>query len=162
MSVNPISPDVFQGGQMTDLPAFAGTFDGTELFEVVAAPTGQTVEESGVNYKITSTLLAYLLGTVSYSALTIITAGASYDSVATDTRILVNKTVGSPTTINLLGGEQYSHPVLVKDVKLDADVNPITVTFPGTYDGVASPIVINTQGGYIWFNPLPEGNFYAA
>lgn len=146
---------------MTDLPEFSGTFDGLEVMEIVAAPSGETNEASGVNYQITTELLAFLLGKAAYSALTIITSGASYDSVDTDTRILVDKTVGSATTINLLDGAEYSQPVLVKDVKGDADVNPITITFPGTMDGVSSPIVINSQYGFFWFNPLPEGNFYA-
>lgn len=148
--------NTFNGGQMTDLPEFAGTFDGTELFEVVAPGN----EAEGINYSITSALLAFLIGSVQY-ALTIITSGASYDSVDTDTRILVNKTIGSATTINLLAGDLYSQSVLIKDMKGDADVNPITITFPGTYDGVSSPIVINASYGSIWFNPLPEGNFYA-
>lgn len=159
MSVNPISPEVFQGGQMTDLPVFSGTLNGTELMEIVAAPSGQTNAAAGVNYQITTALLSLLLGGGGQP--TIITSGASYDSVATDGRILVNKTIGSATTINLLGGASYVGPVLVKDLKGDADVNPITVTFPGTFDGVASPLTINTKYGWIWFTPLAAGNFYA-
>jgi hypothetical protein len=149
---------VFQGGQMTDLPAYPGTLDVTALMEIVSP--GNVV--SGVNYRISIAQLALIVGSGSSAALTIITSGASYNSVQTDTRILVNKTVGSPTTIALLAASNYFQPVLVKDLKRDADVNPITITFPGTYDGAASPLTINTQGGWIWFNPLPTGNFYDA
>lgn len=161
MSVNPITPDVFQGGQMTDLPVFTGTLNGTEVVEIVAAPQGQSNAAAGINYQITTLLLAYLLNAASY-VITFVTSGATYNSVGTDTRILVNKTVGSATTVNLLAGNSYSQPVLVKDEKGDADVNPITINYPGTYDGVAGPITISTAYGYVWFNPLPTGNFYAA
>ncbi len=88
-------------------------------------------------------------------------AGASYVSVQSDTRILVNKTIGSATSVTLLAGSAYLQPVLVKDLKGDATTNNITVNFPGTYDGIASPLKIVNAYGWIWFNPLPGGNFYA-
>lgn len=148
----------FNGGQMTDLPEFVGTsFDGTELFEIVAPGN----EEEGINYGIPSALLAALLVQIT-SLPTFITSGAAYHSVAADTRILVNKTIGSATSVVLLGGASYKQPVLVKDLKGDADVNPITVTFAsGTLDGLSS-VVINNPFGYFWFNPLANGNFYDA
>lgn len=152
---NPLLND-FQGGQMTDLPAYPGTFDLTALMEIVSPGNAA----NGVNYGVTLAQLALIIG--GGGAPTIITSGASYNSVVTDTRILVNKTIGSATAITLLNGASYFQPVLVKDLKGDADVNPITITFPGTYDGIASPLTINTQFGFIWFNPLAAGNFYAA
>lgn len=157
MSVSP-SPAIFNGGQMTDLPALPSLTKAVllaSLMEIVAPGT----EADGVNYQVTLARLALVIG--SGGDPTIILAGASYNSVVTDTRILVNKTIGSATTINLLGGASYFQPVLIKDLKGDADVNPITIAFPGTYDGVASPLTINTQFGWIWFNPLAAGNFYA-
>lgn len=152
---NPLLND-FQGGQMTDLPPYPGTLDLTALVMLVSP--GNAAQ--GVNYAATLAQLALIIG--SGGAPTIIAAGATYNSVQTDTRILVNKTIGSATAITLLGAANYFQPVLVKDLKLDADVNPITVNFVGTYDGVASPLTINTQGGWIWFNPLASGNWYAA
>ena len=149
------SPIQWQGGQMTDLPSYPGTLDLTALMEIVAPGN---VEE-GVNYAISLAQLALIIG--GGGDPTIITSGATYNSVATDTRILVNKTIGSATTINLLAGSSYFQRVLVKDLKGDAATNPITVTFPGTFDGVASPLTINTNYGWIWFNPLAAGNFYA-
>jgi hypothetical protein len=149
---------VFQGGQMTDLPAYSGALDVTALMEIVSP--GNVL--NGVNYKITIAQLALIVGSGSSAALTIITSGASYNSVQTDTRILVNKTVGSPTTVALLAGSSYFQPVLVKDLKGDAGTNNITVTFPGTFDGIASPLTISTNYGWIWLNPLPTGNFYDA
>ncbi len=95
------------------------------------------------------------------AAPTEITAGASYPSVATDKRILVNKTVGSATSIVLSAASSKQGPVLVKDIKGDADVNPITITFTGgdTADGLASVPINFPYGGY-WFNPLSTGNWY--
>ena len=151
---NPLLND-FQGGQMTDLPAYPGTLDLTALVEVVSPGNAA----SGVNYAATLAQLALIIG--GGGALTIITSGASYTSLQTDTRILVNKTVGSPTTVALLAASSYFQPVLVKDLKGDAGTNNITVTFPGTYDGIASPLTISNNFGWIWFNPLPTGNFYA-
>jgi len=147
---------VFEGGQMTDLPAYPGGPDSTALMEVVS-PGNVT---NGVNYAITPTQLAVLMGVTIYNP-TFVTSGASYSSTSSDSRILVNKTVGSPTTIALLAGSAYAQPLMVKDLKGDADVNPITITFPGTYDGASSPVTISTQYGAVWFNPLSTGNFYA-
>lgn len=146
--------DIFTGGQMTDLPAYPGTLDLTALMEIVSPGTAA----AGVNYGITLAQLALIIG--GGGALTIITSGATYASVQTDTRILVNKTVGSPTAITLLAASVYFQPVLIKDIKGDAGTNNITVNFPGTYDGIASPLTINTNYGWLWFNPLPTGNFY--
>lgn len=164
MSVNPVFPDVFQGGQMTDLPVFSGTLNGTELLEVVAAPTGQTNEASGVNYQISSLLLAQLL--IGAGALpTIITAaatpGSPYVALTSDVRVLFNKTVGATSGANIGGAVARNNvPIMVRDIKGDADVNNISVSFTGTCDGIASPIVIGQPyAGYI-FNPLPNGNWY--
>lgn len=152
---NPFLND-FQGGQMTDLPLYPGTLDLTALMEVVSPGNAA----AGVNYAISLAQLALIIG--GGGAPTFVASGATYASVATDTRILVNKTVGSATAITLLGAGSYFQPVLVKDEKGDADVNPITINFSGTYDGIASPLTINTQFGFIWMNPLPNGNWYAA
>jgi hypothetical protein len=151
---NPFLND-FQGGQMTDLPAYPGTFDLTALMEIVSPGTAS----GGVNYGITLAQLALIVA--SGGAPTIILSGATYNSVATDTRILVDKTVGGVITVNLLAATSYFQPVLIKDIKGDADINNITVAFSGTYDGAASPLTISTQYGWIWMNPLASGNWYA-
>lgn len=147
--------EIFQSGQMTDLPPYPGGIDPSALFEVVSPGTA----EAGVNYSITAAQMAVLIGAPSYSN-KIITAGASYNSVNTDTRILINKTIGSATSVVLLPSASYGQPVMVKDAKGDADVNPITVTFSGgqLMDGLAQ-VVINNPFGFFWFNPLAAG-FY--
>lgn len=164
MSVNPVFPVVFNGGQMTDLPEFSGTLNGQELLEVVAASLNADLVADGVNYSITSQLLALLLFAVG-NAPTILTSGATvgvpYAALTSDVRVLLNKTVGAPSGVNIGGGAaRNSVPIMVRDIKGDAGANSITVTFTGTVDGLASPIVINSNyAGYI-FNPLPNGNWY--
>lgn len=141
---------------MTDLPAYPGTADFTALMEIVSPGNAAL----GLNYSITLAQLALVIG--NGGAPTIITSGSTYNSVQTDTRILVNKTMGSATVITLLGAAQYLQPVLIKDLKGDADVNNITINFTGTFDGIASPLTITTQFGWLWLNPLASGNWYAA
>jgi hypothetical protein len=150
---------IFQGGQMTDLPPFPFTVDLTALIEIVSPGN----EIAGVNYAATALQLGQLIGGVIYSQPTFVLAGSVYNSIITDTRILVNKTIGSATSIVLAPSAGYQLPVLVKDLKLDAATNPITVTFSGgqTLDGL-SQIVINNTGGYFWFNPLASGGWYDA
>lgn len=147
----------FNGGQMTDLPAYPGGADPTALMEIVSPGNA----DQGINYAITLNELALLIGGGG-GTVTIIIAGSVYNSVATDTKILVNKTIGGPITINLLAANLYTSPILIKDLKGDSDVNNITVAFAGTYDGMASPLTISTQFGWIWFNPLASGNWYAS
>ncbi len=151
---NPLLND-FQGGQMTDLPTYPGTADFTALMEIVSPGTAA----NGVNYAINLAQLALIVGNGGLP--TIITSGATYNSVATDTRILANKTIGGALTVNLLAATSYFQPVLIKDLKGDAGTNNITVTYAGTYDGIASPLTINTNYGWIWMNPLASGNWYA-
>lgn len=140
---------------MTDLPPYPGTVDLTALFEIVSPGTAK----DGVNYSITLSKLALLINETIFAP-TFVTSGSTYNSVSSDTRILVNKTIGSPTSIVLLGAASYLQPVLIKDIKGDAFTNNITVSFAGTYDGIASPLRITTNYGWIWMNPLPNGNFY--
>lgn len=156
MVANPLIEE-FQSGQMTDLPAYPGGNDPTALFEVVSPGNA----EEGFNYKIRADEMAVLIGAPVYQN-NIIASGATYNSVATDTRILINKTIGSATSVVLLESAEYGQPILIKDAKGDADVNPITITFSGgeLMDGL-NQVVINTPYGFYWFNPL-EAGFYGS
>lgn len=154
---------IFTGGQMTDLPQFPGSFDGGELIEIVAPGNA----EAGINYSVTLTLLTQYIQTLSFTP-TFLTAGADNpaDPFLVDlsiNRLLVNKTVGSATYLQLDLASTFRLPVLIKDLKGDADVNPITVTFSGgeTMDNL-NQVVIGNPFGYFWFNPLTAGNWYDA
>lgn len=143
---------------MTDLPNYSGAYDPTALFEIVSP--GNPAQ--AVNYSITLLQLSNLVISGSYQP-TFVTSGSTYNSIATDTRILINKTIGSATSVVLLPSSNYLLPVLVKDLKGDATTNPITVTFSAgqTIDGITQ-IVINNPYGYFWFNPLAAGGWYDA
>lgn len=155
---------IFTGGQMTDLPPLVLTaFDGNELFEIVSPGN----EAAGVNYRITSAQLAALLAglfPVFTQVVTIVTngadAGTPYAVLPNQSRVLFNKTVGAASYVSfpISSALTYQQPVLIKDIKGDADINPITVEFTGgeLVDG-QSQIVISNPYGWVWINPVPGG-----
>lgn len=146
----------YNGGQMTDLPEFVGSLPLTALIEVVSPGN---VEE-GINYSAT---ISQIAGAAA-GALTIITSGATvgspYDALETDTRILLNKTIPSASYVDIGGGADRGLPLMVRDLAGDANTNNISVSFTGTADGIASPIVIDAPYGGWVFNPLPNGNWF--
>ena len=146
-------------GRLPSFPVLTTKLTGGELMYIVSP--GNNAQ--GQSFGITTSALATYFSTFIANSPTIIVSGATYNSVATDTRILVNKSVGSATSILLLPSTSYTLPVLVKDLKGDSPTNPITVTFSGgqTMDGLSS-IVINNPYGYFWFNPLATGGWYDA
>jgi hypothetical protein len=166
VSVNPITPDVFQGGQMTDLPVFSGTLNGTELMEVVAAPTGQSNAVAGVNYQITTTLLAGLLANLNLASV-IITNGQYTSPLAPYVpgpfvgRIYINKTVPGPTYITFAAASTYFFEPLVKDIAGTADAagNGVIVRFSGLEEADGNSIVsIETPYGGYFFRPIASIN----
>ena len=93
---------------------------------------------------------------------TVITSGASHNVAPSEVRVLVSKTVSSPTGIVLPDSATKEGPVLIMDVKGDVATSPITVTFTGgqTAGGQTQVIIANPFSGY-WFNPLPPNEFPA-
>lgn len=154
---NPLLND-FQGGQMTDLPLYtvANPPDLTALMEIVT-PGNSSL---GVNYAISLAQLALVIGQGALE--TLVPQGSTYASIASDVRILISTGISSPTTVNLLSAGSYFQPVLVKDINGNAAAYPITINFSGTFDGIASPLIIDTNYGWFWMNPLPSGNWYDA
>ena len=148
-----------QDGRITSLQTLGPTLNGSEVLYIVSPGNSQT----GVSYQITTLSLATYFNSILYGAPTNITSGSVYDSVITDTRILVNKTVGSATSVVLAPSSGYTFPVLVKDLKGDSSTNPITITFSSgqLLDGL-SEVVIDNPYGYFWFNPLSTGGWYDA
>jgi hypothetical protein len=90
-------------------------------------------------------------GTVQY-----ITAGATVTVAATDGLIIINKTVGSATTVNLPAALAKLGKVKVVDFKGDSDVNPITVNRAGsdTFNGGATSWTISAPGASVVFDPV--------
>lgn len=154
---NPLLND-FQGGQMTDLPAYPGTFDLTALLEIVSPGTAA----AGVNYGITPPQLAALLFGAQFNTPTILTTGTTYASVASDTRILSKLTVAAPFTLTLLPSASYTQPILIKDIGGNwGPVNTFTINFSAgqKMDGQSS-LVFSAPYSWIWLNPLASGGFY--
>lgn len=146
---------------MTDLPAFSGTLDGTELMEVVAAPSGQTNEAAGVNYKITTALLAGLIVQLQMTAVIIVDGeysdpGSPYIPGEFVGRIYINKAIAEPTYIEFETAPTYFFDVLVKDVAGTVDVgSEVNVAFAGAEqaDGNATVPIGTPYGGYT-FRPI--------
>jgi len=152
---NPLLND-FQGGQMTDLPAYPGTFDLTALLEIVSPGNAA----NGVNYAITPPQLAALI--FGSQSPTIITAGTSYVSVATDSRILSKLTVAAPFTLTMLASSSYTQPILIKDIAGNwSGTNTFTINFSAgqKMDGQSS-LVFSSPYSWITLNPLASGGFY--
>jgi hypothetical protein len=155
VSVNPVSPTAFNGGQMTDLPVFSGSFDGTELFEIVAP--GNVAQ--GVNYSITSLLFATLVGQI--TLVPVIISNGQYTSPAspyvvpiTTSRIYINKSNNEPTYIRLAAAASYLVEPLIREIAGNAN-NTITVNMTGGQlaDGNAVVPIQSAYSGY-FFRPV--------
>lgn len=101
---------------------------------------------------------------------TIVTAAGPYNVVPGDYAILMNKTVGAASTINLpVAASRVGVPLIIKDFKGDAVTNQITVVANGveTIDGMSnaaaqaagvSKLTFNYQSKI--FRPLAAGGWY--
>jgi hypothetical protein len=92
----------------------------------------------------------------------VITSGATLGSplnvLTTDTAILFNKTIGSASYAIMPLADSMSSSFLFKDLKGDADTNPITISFSGgeLCDGV-STVTIPTSYGWVRVAPVTGG-----
>lgn len=147
-------------GRLTSLQALNLPLTGDEVMEIVSPGN----EAEGNNFQVTLDVLAAFFSSYPYLNTTIIetgaTSGTPYIIQQTDTRILVDKTVGAATYIEApLAATMLSQfPVLIKDWKGDAPTNNITITFadPAGCDGQSS-VVIDTAYGWVTINPDPGG-----
>ena len=146
-----------QDGRITSLSTLSGKLVGSEFFYVVSPGTAS----AGVSYNITTNTIAAFCAAFPTLNSSLVTSGATYNALTTDTAILVDKTIGSATSVVMpaAGTMLYGQRVLIKDVKGDAATNPITITFSGGQlcDGEAT-IIINNAFGWIYITPLlPAG-----
>ena len=95
-----------------------------------------TNEAAGVNYQITTTLLATLLAQLNITAVILVdgqhnTVGDPYVPPPTVARIYVNKAIAEPTYITFAAASTYVVEPLVKDIAGTADAagNGIIVQF---------------------------------
>lgn len=143
-------------GRLPSQPQLTTTLVGTELMYIVSP--GNNI--AGVSYSITLDTLAAFFGAFPALNTSIVTSGASYPVKTTDTTVLINKTLGSATTVAFPAAltMQYDQTVLVKDAKGDAGTNPITINFSGgeLCDGLGSgQIIINNPYGWVRITPIP-------
>lgn len=143
-------------GRMISQNLFTGPFTGAEATWLTAPGT----PEGDTYYVLMATMAAFFSAFPALNA-SIVTSGSSYSVKTTDTRVLIDKTIGSATSVvfPLVNLMQYQQPVLIKDIKGDAATNNITISFSGgqLIDGL-SQIVINNNYGWAWINPIPGGS----
>lgn len=93
-----------------------------------------------------------------------VNAAGDIDVLASDNVVIVKKTVGAATNVNVPpAAERSGSDVVIKDGKGDANTNPITPVFDGSElcDGLAgTSYQITTPYGWVKFSPLPDGSGY--
>lgn len=121
------------GGALTASSGISATGSGTGLAVTNNATIGGTLAVTG-----TATLNGTIFGT------RVVTAAGAVTHAVTDRVIVVNKTTGAATTVNLVASPPAGLVLTIKDGKGDAATNNITITpNAGTIDG-ASSIVLST------------------
>lgn len=137
---------------MLDLPA-AASISGSEWVWIVQGGTSKRTQ-TGAIATINNVNPALYLPT------TMVTSGATYAALTTDVLIVINKTVGSPTTVVLPLSTTKSGLYYIKDGKGDAATNNITIDASGgeLFDGQSS-IPITSPYGVATVAPNPSGGW---
>jgi hypothetical protein len=93
----------------------------------------------------------------------VITAGSTVNVMSVDSLIIINKTVGSATTVNLPPSSSKIGQVKIVDWKGDAYTNNITINAVGSdkLNGNLTSWTIGADGGSIVLTPLINGTGYA-
>jgi hypothetical protein len=122
---------IVNGGAVTASGGLNATGTGTGLTVTNNATVGGTIVVSGV-----TTTAGCIFGT------RVVTASGTITQAATDHIIIVNKTTGAATTLNLMASPATGFVCTIKDGKGDAATNNITITpNAGTIDGAASVVM---------------------
>jgi hypothetical protein len=141
-------------GRLTSQTVLTTPLTGNEVMYIVSPGNAQL----GQSYQVTTLFLATYFAALPTVNTTILTSGSVYNALTTDTKILVNKTIGSPTSIILPLAASMFYPfgVFIKDLKGDSGTNPITITFSGGQlcDNENS-FTINNPYGFLTLNPIP-------
>lgn len=140
---------------LTSLP-LAINLTGDDDFLVVQGGTTKRVKLSTIAAQISPS--AGVTVTVETGA----TIGSPYVVPDGVTRVLLDKTVGAASYVLFnLSIEYGTASILVKDIKGDADVNPITINFTGgeLADGLSTAVLSTAYAG-IRLTPYPLGGGY--
>ena len=86
----------------------------------------------------------------------IITSGSTVDVAVTDSLIIINKTIGSPTTVNIPSSLVKIGQVKIVDWKGDAGTNPITITLyvGDKFQGNLTSWVLGADGASVKLDPI--------
>lgn len=160
---------VVANGDWVRASDFDGPLDvvsGTLVFVASGSTNGHTLW-----YLVTSDPITIGTTSLSFASVTpfagttrqTITAGTTVTVANTDSLIIINKTVGSPTTVNLPASAGKIGEVKIVDYKGDATTNPITVNCNGAekFNGAQASWTIGNDGGSIVCDPIPTGTGYA-
>lgn len=130
---------------------------GTTNFSLTGGPS-QVVKQTTVGGPFTVSQLTF--SDISQTV-QIITAGATVTVAASDSLIIINKSSGSATTVNLPAAASKTSPVKIVDYKGDSDVNPITINCNGAekFNGNSGSWTISGQGASIVCTPIPTGGY---
>ena len=147
-------------GRITSQNVLDLALAGDEVLEIVSPGNAAL----GNTYQVTTAVLAAFFAAYPFLNTEIITAGATSISPflveTTDTRILFNKLLASASFAVMPLSESMAYPfgVLFKDIKGDADTNPINITFTGGQlcDGLSTVQIANAYG-WVTINPVPGG-----
>ena len=141
-------------GRIPSLLTLTTTLVGSEMLYIVSPGNNAY----GNSYNILLNSIAGFCAAFPQLNSALVTSGSTYQVQPTDTRVLVDKIIGSATSIVFLAASAltYGQSVLVKDAKGDAATNPITITFSSGQlcDGEAT-IIINNPYGWVYITPLP-------
>jgi len=143
-------------GRLTSQNLLSGPLTGGEVMYIVSP--GNVAQ--GNSYQVTTLTLASFFNSYYFLNPTIVST--TYNSVATDTRLLVELSPVNPITITMLASSSYSQPILIKDVNGTVSaIDTVTIDFSNgqTADGETSITLSNAYAG-IWLNPLASGGFY--
>lgn len=93
----------------------------------------------------------------------ILTSGAVVNAAATDGLIVLNKTVGSPTVVNLPASGSKIGSIKVSDFKGDSETNNIQIKTVGAdvFPGGLTTWTISNNAGSLVFTPLKDGSGYS-
>ncbi|CAN5345656.1 hypothetical protein BH09PSE2_BH09PSE2_20750 [soil metagenome] len=125
--------------QTTPTAGFGADVGGN--ISLIASTAGVPVE----CLRITSTTLVEKVGKTLPTR--VVTAAGAISAALSDQIIVVNKTIGSPTTLNLPASPATGQVFRIKDGAGDAATNPITLTpAAGTIDGLATLDIATNYG----------------
>lgn len=117
----------------------------TVVHGITAVSTGGSSSGSTTTFSGNVTVVGTFTTASRVLGLTVITATGAYNILSTDDQVVINKTVGGATTVNLPTSPTTGRTLTVKDGKGDAATNNITVTpAAGNIDG-SSTFVINVN-----------------